>query len=91
MKLICTKLCKWLTNENLTELMRICKYKGKINYKQIKELWLNADETKLKKDTLKADCVDIIIVFCILPSRNPFKKIVLIHYFQIVNLAQNFL
>ena len=48
-KLTCTKLRKRLTNENLTELMRICKYKGKINYKEIKELWLNADETKLKK------------------------------------------
>ena len=41
MKLVCTKLCKRLTNENLTALMRICKYEGKI-----KELWLNADETK---------------------------------------------
>ena len=75
MKLICTKLRKRLTNENLTALMRICKYEGKINYKEIKELWLNADETKSKKDTSKADYVDIIIVLCILPSRNPFKKI----------------
>ena len=27
-----------------------------------------------KKDTSKADYVGIIIVLCILPSRNPFKK-----------------
>ena len=28
MKLICTKLHKWLTKENLMALMRICKYEG---------------------------------------------------------------
>ena len=27
-----------------------------------------------KKDASKADYVDIIVVLCILPSRNPFKK-----------------
>ena len=54
MKLICTKLRKRLTNKSLTVLMRICKYEGKINYKEIKELWLNADKTKLKKKHIKS-------------------------------------
>ena len=75
MKLICTKLRKQLTNENLIALMRICKYEGKINYKEIKELWLNLTKPNRKKDALKADYVDIMIVLCILPSRYPFKKI----------------
>ena len=75
MKLICTKLHKQLTNENLIALMRICKYEGKINYKEIKELWLNLTKPNRKKDALKADYVDIMIVLCILPSRYPFKKI----------------
>ena len=74
-KLICTKLCKQLTNENLIALMRICKYERKINYKEIKELWLNSTKPNRKKDALKADYVDIMIVLCILPSRYPFKKI----------------
>ena len=71
MKLICTKLRKQLTNENLIALMRICKYEGKINYKEIKELWLNLTKPNRKKDALKADYVDIRIVLCILPSRYP--------------------
>ena len=75
MKLICTKLRKQLTNENLIALMRICKYEGKINYKEIKELWLNLTKPNRKKDALKADYVDIMIVLCILPSRYSFKKI----------------
>ena len=75
MKLICIKLRKQLTNENLIALMRICKYEGKINYKEIKELWLNLTKPNRKKDALKADYVDIMIVLCILPSRYPFKKI----------------
>ena len=69
------KITQTAHQRKLAALMRICKYEGKINYKEIKELWLNADETKSKKDTSKADYVDIIIVLCILPSRNPFKKI----------------
>ena len=34
--------------------MRICKYEGKINYKEIKKLWLNADETKSKKRRIES-------------------------------------
>ena len=48
MKLICTKLRKRLTNENLTALMRICKYQGDIDYEDIKNTWLKADDTKSK-------------------------------------------
>ena len=48
MKLICTKLRKRLTHENLTALMRICKYQGDIDYEDIKNTWLRADDTKSK-------------------------------------------
>ena len=48
-KLICTKLRKRLTNENLSALMRICKYAGEISYKEIMELWLKAEEMSTKK------------------------------------------
>ena len=54
MKLICTKLRKRLTNENLTALMGICKYEGKINNRETKKLWLNADETKSKKRRIES-------------------------------------
>ena len=45
MKIIWTKLQKWLTNKNLSTPMRI----WEINYKEIMELWLKAKETLAKK------------------------------------------
>ena len=45
MKIIWTKLQKWLTNKNLSTPMRI----WEINYKEIMELWLKAKETLTKK------------------------------------------
>ena len=49
MKLICTKLRKRLLNEDLSAPMRICKYTREINYEEIMELWLKAEETSTKK------------------------------------------
>ena len=49
MKLICTKLRKRLLNEDLSAPMRICKYTREINYKEIMELWLKAEEMSTKK------------------------------------------
>ena len=69
------KITQTAHQRKLAALMRICKYEGKINYKEIKELWLNSTKPNRKKDALKADYVDIMIVLCILPSRYPFKKI----------------
>ena len=31
-----------------------CKYEGEINYKEIKELWLNADEAKSEKKRIES-------------------------------------
>ena len=49
MKFICAKLRNRLTNENLSFIMRICKYTREINYKEIMELWLKDEETSTKK------------------------------------------
>ena len=48
------KITQTAHQRKLAALMRICKYEGKINYKEIKKLWLNADETKSKKRRIES-------------------------------------
>jgi len=51
MKLICTHLRNRLSQENLGNCMRICKYNDTLtdeDYKEIMKLWLSAEDTKTK-------------------------------------------
>ena len=91
-RLICTKLHKWKGSpmKIWQRLWEFVNTKGKLTKKKSRNFEMLTKPNR-KKDASKADYVDIIVVLCILPSRNPFKKNHCHSLFLNCELAETFL